>query len=55
MKNKFDSGDDLLLNKPLKFPTMILVARSVFLEYGQYCPPSLFRWMFVSFKNARIR
>ena len=54
-KLKFDTNDDLLLNKPLKFATMIIVARSVFLEYGQCCPAILFRWMLVWVINARIR
>ena len=53
-KLKFDTSDDLLLNKPLKFATVTIVARSVFLEYGQYYPPSLFRWMLVWVINARI-
>ena len=30
MKIKFDSDDDLLLNKQLEFPTMTIVVGSVF-------------------------
>ena len=52
---KFGTSDNLLLNKPLKFVTLTVVARSVFLEYGQYCPAILFRWMLVWVINARIR
>ena len=41
MKIKFNSDDDLLLNKPLKFHAMIIIIRSVFFEedgrrYPQY-------------------
>ena len=32
MKIKFNSDDDLLLNKPLKFHAMIIIIRSVFLK-----------------------
>ena len=35
-KTKFDSDDDLPLNKQLKFPRMTIVVRSVFEEYGKF-------------------
>ena len=35
MKIKFNSDDDLPLNKPLKFHMMTIIIRSVFEEYGQ--------------------
>ena len=38
MKIKFDTDDDLPLNKKLKFPTMTTVIRSVFEEDGRYYP-----------------
>ena len=38
MKIKFDSDDDLPLNKLLKFPTMTIVVRSGFEEDGKYYP-----------------
>ena len=38
MKIKFDTDDDLPLNKKLKFPTMTIVIRSVFEEDGKYYP-----------------
>ena len=38
MKIKFESDDDLPLNKQLKFPTMTIVVRSVFKEDGKYYP-----------------
>ena len=36
MKIKFDSDDDLPLNKQLKFPTMATVVRSVFEDEGKF-------------------
>ena len=38
VKIKFDSDDDLPLNKQLKFPTMTIVVRSVLKEDGKYYP-----------------
>ena len=38
MKIKFDSNDDLPLKKPLKFPTMTIIVRSVFEGNGKYYP-----------------
>ena len=38
MKIKFDSDDDLPLNKQLKFPTMAIVVRSVFEDEGKFYP-----------------
>ena len=38
MKIKFNSGDDLPLNKPLKFHSMTIVIRSVFEEDGKLYP-----------------
>ena len=35
MKIKFKSGDNLPLNKPLKFRMMIIIMRSVFGEDGK--------------------
>ena len=37
-KTKFNSGDDLPLNKPLKFHKMTITIRSVFEEYGKLYP-----------------
>ena len=36
MTIKFDSDDDLPLNKPLKFHSMTITIRSVFEEYGKF-------------------
>ena len=38
VKIKFDSDDDLPLNKQLKFPTMTIVVRSVLKEDDKYYP-----------------
>ena len=41
MKIKFDSDDNLLLNKKLKFPTMTIIVRSVF-EDSKFYPQIYF-------------
>ena len=38
MKIKFNSDDDLLLNKPQKFHSMTIVIRSVFEDDGKLYP-----------------
>ena len=38
MKTKFNSDDDLPLNKPLKFRLMTITIRSVFEEDGKLYP-----------------
>ena len=38
MKIKFNSDDDLPLNKQLKFHNMIIIIRSVFNENGKLYP-----------------
>ena len=38
MKIKFDSDDNLLLNKVLKFHAVIIIIRSVFERDGKYYP-----------------
>ena len=47
MKIKFNSDDELLLNKPLKFHAMTIIIRSVFEEDGKFYPQLFFRWHFV--------
>ena len=42
MKIKFDSDDNLLLNKQLKFPTMTIIVRSAFEEDGKFYPQIYF-------------
>ena len=38
MKIQFNSDNDLLLNKPLKFHAMAIITRSVFEESGKFYP-----------------
>ena len=38
MKIKFDSNDDLFLNKQLKFLSITIIVRSAFEEDGKYFP-----------------
>ena len=38
VKTKFNSDDDLQLNKSLKFHLMTITIRSVFEEEGKLCP-----------------
>ena len=47
MKIKFNSDDDLPLNKPLKFHAMTIIIRSVFEEGGKLYLQIFFRWRFV--------
>ena len=42
MKIKFNSDDDLPLNKPLKFHAMTIIIRSVFEEDGKLYYPQAF-------------
>ena len=43
MKIKFNSDDDLPLNKTLRLHNFTLIARSVFEEDGKYYPQVIFR------------
>ena len=38
MKIKFNSDDDLPLNKTRETPSMIIIVRAVFHENNKYCP-----------------
>ena len=55
MKIKFNSDDELSLNKPLKFPTLTIIIRSVFEEGGKLYPQVYLDECFMSYKNAAIR
>ena len=35
---KFDSDDDLPLNKTIEIPIVTIAVRAVFHEYNKYCP-----------------
>ena len=47
IKIKFNSDDDLSLNKPLKFHAMTIIIRSVFEKDGKLYPKVFFTWRFV--------
>ena len=53
MKIKFNSDDNLPLNKVLTLHMLTVIVRSVFEEDGKYYP-SFFRWLFVWIINVRI-
>ena len=53
MKIKFDSDDNLPLNKPLKSRLMTITTRSVFEEGGKFYPQLFLHDAL--YKNARIR
>ena len=39
MKIKFNSDDELPLNKNIEIPSMIIVVTAIFLENNKYYPP----------------
>ena len=45
MKIKFDSDDNLPLNKTVEIPLMILVVRAIFHENNKYYPLVFFKYM----------
>ena len=47
IKIKFNSDDDLPLNKPLNFHAMTIIIRSAFKEDDKLYPQVFFRWPFV--------
>ena len=59
MKTKIDSGDNLLLNKGLKFRALTIIIRSVFEKDGKYYPQIFPNGALVDVQNiiinARIR
>ena len=56
MKIKFDSDDELSLNKSLKFHAMTIIIRSVFEEGGKLYPQVfLDDTLYELYKNATIR
>ena len=50
-KIKFESNDDLPLNKPIKLCLLTRIIRSVFSEDGKILPSVIFRWSFTVSKN----
>ena len=49
MKIKFDSDDNLHLNKALEIAIMIIVVRAVFYENNKYYPQVFF---YIKYKNV---
>ena len=45
MKIKFDSDDNLPLNKTVEIPVMILVVRTIFHENNKYYPLVFFKYV----------
>ena len=55
MKIKFNSDNDLPLNKPLKFHAMTIIIRSVFSEDGKFYPQLFLNDALYKYKNATVR
>ena len=55
MKIKFNSNDDLPLNKPLKFYAMTIIIRPVFEEGGKLYLQVFQMTLCMNYKNATIR
>ena len=41
MKIKFNSDDELPLNKAIEIPVMVIVVRTIFYKKKKYCPLSI--------------
>ena len=54
MKIKFNSDDDLSLNKSLKIRLMTITIGSVFEEDGKLYPQVFFRWYFIWIKRIKM-
>ena len=55
MKIKFNSDDELPLNKPLKFHAMTIIIRSVFKEDGKLYLQLFQMTLCINYKNVTIR
>ena len=55
MKIKFNSDDDLPLNKPLKFNAVTIIIRSAFEEGGKLYPQVFLDDTFVNYENVTVR
>ena len=51
MKTKFNSDNELRLNKTIEIPAMTIVARAIFHENNKYFP-QVFRW--ISVQNIKM-
>ena len=54
MKIKFNSDDDLPLNKQLKFMSLTIIVRTVFEEDGKYYPQIFLDECFMKYRNDTI-
>ena len=54
MKIKFNSDDDLPLNKQLKFHNVTITIRSVFEESNKFYPQLFLEMHFMNYKKATI-
>ena len=52
MKTKFDSDEDLSLNKIIEIPIMTIVVRIVFHENNKYYPQVFFNKIYTNYKNV---
>ena len=55
MKIKFNSDDDLPLNKPLKFNAVTIIIRSAFEEGGKLYPQVFLDDTFMNYENVTVR
>ena len=55
MKIKFNSDDDLPLNKPLKFHAMTIIIKSVFKKVVNFNCKFFQMTLFMNYKNAAIQ
>ena len=53
MKIKFNSDDDLPLNKPLKFHAMAIIIRFDFEEVGRLYPQVFQRTVYLNYKKYK--
>ena len=54
MKIKFNSDDDIPLNKQLNFPTITVIIRNIFKKDGKYYPHIFSDVCFYKSKNVTI-
>ena len=55
MKIKFNSGNELLLNKAIEIPTLTIVVRAVFHENNKYYPQVLLDECLYKMQKWRVK
>ena len=55
MKIKFNTDDNIPLNKTIYFPTITIITRSVTQKDGKYYPQRFFMHLCIKYKNVRMR